>query len=165
MELLKSFPPIVDEMSRIIILGSMPGGESLRKREYYGHGRNQFWNIIYSLYGEKPDKVYSKKTEFLKEKRIALWDVIETCHREGSLDSNILCERVNDFDRLFGNYPGIGHAFFNGTKAYTTFKKMVGFKYEGLTYTKLSSTSPANVMSFEKRLTEWSVIKDALKKK
>ncbi len=159
MNLIKSFPPVADERSRIIILGSMPGGESLRKNEYYGHIRNQFWNIIYSLYGETVDRNYTKKIEFLREKRIALWDVIKTCYRKGSLDANITGERVNNFDRFFNDYPGIRHVFFNGTKAYETFRKRVGFKYDWLTYTKLGSTSPANVVKFDQRLEDWSIIK------
>lgn len=159
MDLIKCFPPVVDEKSRVIILGSMPGRESLRKNEYYGHGRNQFWNIIYSLYGDEPEQDYTKKLGFLKEKRVALWDVIKTCYRKGSLDANITGEEANDFDTLFHNYPGIHHIFFNGTKAYETFRRQIGFKYSRLTYTKLGSTSPANVMKFEQRLENWSVVK------
>lgn len=143
----------------------MPGGESLRKGEYYGHPRNQFWNILYSLYGEQPDVEYDKKVGFLKKKHIALWDVIKTCSREGSMDSNIVNEKVNDFDGLFSEYPGIGHVFFNGTKAYETFRKKTGFKYNGLTYTKLGSTSPANVVRWEERLKQWQIIKDILERK
>ncbi|MGI6697840.1 MAG: DNA-deoxyinosine glycosylase [Clostridia bacterium] len=162
MDRIKCFPPIVDEKSRIIVLGSMPGRESLRKNEYYGHPRNQFWNIIYSLFGREPDEEYEKKVAFLREKGIALWDVIKSCRREGSMDANITCEEVNDFDWLFGRYPGIRHVFFNGGKAYDTFRKRVGFKYEGVGYTKLGSTSPANVKPFESRLEEWGIIKKYL---
>jgi len=162
MDLIRCFPPIVDEKSCIIILGSMPGRESLRKREYYGHPRNQFWNIIYSLFGREPDTEYPKKVAFLKEKGIALWDVIQSCYREGSMDSNITCEKANDFDWLFGSYPSIRHVFFNGTKAYDTFRKKVGFKYSGVAYTKLGSTSPANVVQFDRRLEEWGIIKKHL---
>lgn len=163
MSVIECFPPIVDKQSRIIILGSMPGRESLRKQEYYGHPRNQFWNIIYSLYGQQPDTEYSKRASFLKRKRIALWDVIETCRREGSMDSNITCEKVNDFDWLFYGHPNIRHAFFNGTKAYETFRKKIGFKYEGITFTKLGSTSPAYVIGFEERLKQWKIVKECLR--
>jgi TDG/mug DNA glycosylase family protein len=140
----------------------MPGRESLRKGEYYGHPRNQFWNVVYGLFGQKPDTEYSRKIAFLKSKRIALWDVIASCRREGSMDSNITCESVNDFDRLFNAYPGIRHAFFNGTKAYETFRKRIGFKYEGVNFVKLGSTSPANVVGFEDRIKQWSIIKECL---
>lgn len=154
----------MDKKSRIIILGSMPGGESLRKKEYYGHPRNHFWNLMYSLYGEEPDTEYNKKLEFLKGKGIALWDVIETCRREGSLDANITCEKVNDFHWLFNSYPDIKHVFFNGSKAYNTFRKGVGFDKDRFTYRRLGSTSPANVVKFERRLEEWNVIKEYAKR-
>lgn len=150
---------MVDEGARVIILGSMPGRESLRKKEYYGHPRNQFWHVLYALYGREPDTEYYKKVAFLKKRGIALWDVIETCQREGSMDANITGEKINDFNWLFSNYPGIRYAFFNGAKAYETFRKRVGFKYDGITYTKLGSTSPANVVRFERRLDEWGIVR------
>lgn len=159
MNLIKCFPPVVDEGARVIILGSMPGRESLRKKEYYGHPRNQFWHVLYALYGREPDTEYYKKVAFLKKRGIALWDVIETCQREGSMDANITGEKINDFNWLFSNYPGIRYAFFNGAKAYETFRKRVGFKYDGITYTKLGSTSPANVVRFERRLEEWGIVR------
>ena len=71
----------------------MPGEESLRKQEYYGHPRNQFWRIIYALFDVPLEDNYEKKLMFLKSKGIALWDVIESCWREGSLDSNIRNEK------------------------------------------------------------------------
>lgn len=163
MALIECFPPVIDDRSRVIILGSMPGRESLRKREYYGHPRNQFWNVIYGLYRKKPDTEYHKKLAFLKEKHIALWDVIATCYREGSMDANITREKVNDFDWLFHGYPSIRHVFFNGTKAYETFRKKIGFNYPGVGYVKLGSTSPANVVRFQDRLKQWSVVKEYLK--
>jgi hypoxanthine-DNA glycosylase len=77
-----SFAPIVDEICRILILGSMPGEESIRQHQYYTNPRNQFWKIIYHIYNAEMDGDYHKKTEFLLSKQIALWDVIESCHRK-----------------------------------------------------------------------------------
>ncbi len=162
MSRVKSFAPIIDEKSRILILGSMPGIESLRKQEYYGHPRNQFWKIIYELFGEPLDGNYERKVTFLKSKGIALWDVIETCSREGSLDSNIKEEKVNDFTRLFKEYPKIKHVFFNGLKAYDTFKKKVGFDFPEMTFIRLGSTSPAHAKKFADKFKEWMIIKDYL---
>lgn len=162
MSRVRSFSPIIDAKSRILILGSMPGIESLRKQEYYGYPRNQFWNIIYGLFGEPLDNDYERKVAFLRSKGIALWDVIETCSREGSLDSNIKEEKVNDFTGLFEKYPNIKHVFFNGLKAYDIFKKKVGIDYSDMTFMRLGSTSPANVKKFADKFNEWMIIKDYL---
>jgi len=162
--LLTSFLPIVDERSRILILGSMPGVESLRLQQYYGHPRNQFWKILYELFYTQISQVYEEKVSFVQSKKIAVWDVIESCYREGSLDSNIREEKANDFGGLFKAYPDIKTVIFNGGKAYETYKKWVGFKATSdLSFHKLTSSSPANTKKYEQKLSEWSVIMDLLK--
>ena len=84
-----SFAPIIDDKSKVLILGTMPGGKSLEKQQYYANPRNQFWKIIDNLFDETLPTDYEKKINFLKDKRIALWDVLKACSREGSLDANI----------------------------------------------------------------------------
>jgi hypoxanthine-DNA glycosylase len=74
-------PPIIDDLSRVIILGSMPSEMSLILHQYYGNPRNHFWKIGYSLFGREPHPVYEDRVAFLREKRIALWDVIDSCER------------------------------------------------------------------------------------
>lgn len=153
-----SLHPIIDEHSRVLILGSMPGVESLRLQQYYANPRNQFWKIIYSIFDAAPDQIYEDRISFIKSKNIALWDVIENCYREGSLDSNIREEKVNDFSGLFETYPGIKIVLFNGGKAYETYKKWIGFgALPNLTFQKLTSSSPANTKKYEDKLREWSV--------
>lgn len=159
MPVVRSFPPIVDSNSRILILGSMPGQESLRKQQYYAHPRNQFWKIIFTLFEEPIEESYSKRIAFLRDRGIALWDVINVCFREGSLDSSIKEEKVNDFKAFFSQYPNIKYVYFNGVKAYETFRKKIGFDFPGLTFKKLPSTSPANAVKFEIKLREWAEIK------
>ena len=107
-----SFEPIINEKSSILILGSMPGLESLRKGEYYGYPRNAFWRIMFSLLGEMPTEDYSAKKRMLLARGIALWDVIGSCEREGSLDSAIKNIRPNYFAGLYKKYPNIKHVFF-----------------------------------------------------
>jgi len=163
MSLVSSFQPIVDERSRILIVGSMPGVESLRLQQYYANPRNQFWKLIYSLFDVEPCEVYEERVSFVKDKRIALWDVIANCYREGSLDSAIREERVNDFMGLFEVYPNIKIVLFNGGKAYETYKKWIGFDaIPNLTFRKLTSSSPANTKKFEEKLREWEGIKELL---
>lgn len=156
---INSLGPIIDENSRVLILGSIPGKQSLEKQEYYGNDRNAFWKIIYSLYDRHIESGYGKRLIFAREKKIALWDVIETCSREGSLDTNIKNEKVNDFENLFEKYPNIRKIFFNGTKAHDVFKKRIGFeRFKNIEFEKLTSTSPANTIAFGKKLELWKVI-------
>lgn len=137
---MSSFLPIIDEQSRILILGSMPGVESLRLQQYYANPRNQFWKILYELFDTQASQVYEEKVSFIKSKKIAVWDVIG--YREGSLDSNIREEKVNDLSALFKAYPDIKTVMFNGGKAYQTYKKWIGFGAPsdlGLLYAKSAS--------------------------
>ncbi|MDO0825086.1 DNA-deoxyinosine glycosylase [Desulfosporosinus nitroreducens] len=164
MSQVSSFKPIVDERSRILILGSIPGVESLRLQEYYANPRNQFWKLIYAHFELEPSECYEERVSFVKSKGIALWDVIGNCLREGSLDSAIREEKVNNFRGLFKAYPGIEIVLFNGGKAYETYKKWVGFKaLPNITFLKLTSSSPANTKKYEEKLREWGVIKEFLK--
>lgn len=156
-----SFSPVIDRNSRILILGSMPGAESLRKHEYYANSRNLFWKIIYGVFGSEPSTSYTEKISFILSKGIALWDVIESCERTGSLDSDIKNEQCNDFNKLFREYPGIRYVLFNGAKAYDTYRKHIGFSTgEGREFLKMPSTSPAHAVKFQDKLKEWMVIRE-----
>ncbi|WP_411679661.1 DNA-deoxyinosine glycosylase [Clostridium thailandense] len=163
MENIRSFKPIIDNNSKILILGSIPGVESLNKQQYYAHKRNQFWKIIFSLYELSPSESYEKKIKFLKSKGIALWDVIDCCFREGSLDSDIKNELPNDFTSLFEKHPNIRCVLFNGSKSYEIFKKKIGFEnFKSIEFHKLPSTSAAHAIPFESKMNEWKIIKNYL---
>jgi len=146
----------------VLILGSIPGIESLRKGQYYGHERNAFWYLIYALFGEEYQQDYGERTRFLLRHGIALWDVVKSCERYGSLDSNIKVPVINDFNWFFSTHPYVKHVFFNGRTAYSLFRKHVGFSFEGVTFTYLKSTSPAHAVAFEKKLEDWQQILSAL---
>lgn len=164
MSLLHSFPPIVDEQSRLLILGSMPGVESLRLQQYYANPRNQFWKLIFALFDLEPLEDYEERILFLRRKQIALWDVIAMCSREGSLDSKIREEQVNDFASLFQRYPHIKVVLFNGGKAFETYKKWIGFRAnEEMRFYKLTSSSPANTKKYDDKLSEWLIVRNLLK--
>lgn len=153
--------PIVDEKCNLVILGSMPGGESLRKQQYYAFKRNQFWKIIYSIFDDTLSDDYNEKKRFLIKHNIALWDVLKNCEREGSLDSKIKNETANDFAGFLDQYPNLKYVAFNGTKAYKSFKKHVGFDLKpNLKYFQLQSTSPANTKRLEEKIKEWKIIKN-----
>lgn len=162
--MLKSFEPIIDSNCRIIILGTMPGIRSLEKQEYYGHERNTFWRIICALFNHETINEYSQKRELLLKQHIALWDVLQACEREGSLDSNIKNPIPNDFKTLFEAYPNIKVIYFNGEPAEKLFNKLVVKKIGKIPLTtyRLPSTSPANAIPFEHKLKHWQLIRTSL---
>ena len=123
---LYSFPPIVPKTPRILILGTMPGGESLRLQQYYAFKRNHFWPMIYRLMGSSEDpwkQSYEERIEFVKKHHIALWDVYAACIRKkGSLDQRIGQGIPNDILPLLKEHPSIHAIFFNGSKSAKGFK-------------------------------------------
>ncbi|MDQ7096781.1 DNA-deoxyinosine glycosylase [Desulfosporosinus sp. PR] len=158
MSRVQSFQPIIDRQARVLILGSMPGVQSLREQQYYANPHNQFWRILYTLFSSPLDLDYSRRLKFIEDKGIALWDVIAACNREGSLDTNIKNETVNDFPTLFNTCSNLTAVVFNGTKAYETYRKRVGFNLPNLIYKQLPSTSPANTLGFAEKLKQWAII-------
>ena len=155
---IQSFRPVINNNSELIILGTIPGKISLGKQEYYGNKRNHFWKIISAILNEKFPNNYENKKSLLLKNKIALWDVIADCERQGSLDSNIKEENVNDFISLLKNYPRITKIFFNGKKAYTSFRKNVGFSNPSIEYIGLPSTSPANTIGINEKIKLWRKI-------
>lgn len=155
--MINSFNPIVSDSCEKLILGTMPGEESLRKQEYYGFGRNHFWKIIFTLFNKELSNNYKQKTELLLQNNIALWDVLKSCERETSSDSKIRNPIANDFNTLFTNYPNIKSIYFNGKTAEALFKRHVikNINAERYKMTVLSSTSPANAIKFEVKLESW----------
>lgn len=149
--------------SRVLILGSMPGKESLKQQEYYAHPQNSFWYIMDKLFNAGRDLPYPERLKKLLKYKVALWDVAGQCIREGSLDSRIIHDSVvpNDFVALFEVCPEIRQVFFNGAKAEELYKKRVlkdlPEKYAYLQYQRLPSTSPAHAaMTKEEKLKQWS---------
>jgi len=172
MSLIYSFPPVVDERSRVLIAGTAPSVKSLEYGQFYGHPQNFFWRIVYGLFQERmpgmdgyppPDPVYENRLAFLREHRLAVWDVIHSCEREGSLDANIKEEIPNDFPGLIEHYPGIRAIAFNGSKAYDTFRKNFGGHpaLQHVAKLKLPSSSPIptkHMRSLEDRIGAWQAI-------
>jgi hypoxanthine-DNA glycosylase len=164
-----AFPPIVADGARLLILGSMPGEASLRLGQYYGHARNAFWPIIGALLEFPPDANYASRIAALTANGIALWDVIATCARRGSLDSAIEPDsvRVNDFDALFAAYPGIRCIAFNGGTAEREYQRRVlptlPAVHRHIERIRLPSTSPAHAgMTLDAKLAAWRVLLDRL---
>jgi hypoxanthine-DNA glycosylase len=165
-----SLAPIAASDAKILILGSMPGEKSLAQQQYYAHPRNAFWKIIATLFDFNPSLCYVEKLLALQQQHLALWDVIESCERKGSLDSQINNASIisNDFAYFFSQHPQIKHIFCNGDRAYQEYQKRVipslAKSLQSLPSTRLPSTSPAMAsLSFEQKLLAWTAIKDVLK--
>lgn len=158
---ISSFAPIISEDAQILILGSVPGVKSLEMQQYYAHPQNQFWRIIFHLFNENYTSDYGEKLQVLKRNKIALWDVIDTCERKGSLDSEIRNEEANDIRQLLKNYPNIKAIFCNGQKSFKNLQKIMG-KECVIPIFVLPSTSPLHTISFEKKLREWEILNSFL---
>lgn len=145
--------------TKIVIIGSIPGVISLEKQQYYGNARNHFWGIIGHVYNQLIPEQYEERLELLKMHHIGLWDAIESCERQGSLDSAIKKEIPNDFQSLFSRYPQIQLVLFNGGKAEQVFKKYLKMSdWPHIRFVKMPSTSPVpgrNVKSFEEKIVCW----------
>lgn len=154
-----SFAPLSNGNAKILILGTMPSAQSLAANQYYGNPRNAFWKILFTVFNTPFSSDYEKRKSLLLENQVALWDVLENCLREGSLDSAIEEEMPNDFNSFLKAHPNITHIYFNGQKAAVYFKQYIKQdKYYNLA--TLPSTSPANAgKSFEAKLKEWSIIR------
>lgn len=151
----KAFEPIVDDSSKILILGTMPGEKSLELQQYYGNKGNQFWKLLFSLFGEELSHDYEVRQQLLKEYHISVWDVLQYCEREGSLDSAIKNEVANDFNLFYAKYPNIKYVLFSSKNAAYYYDKYVG-RREGIKYEILPSPSGANATkSFNEKLEIW----------
>ncbi len=154
------FAPVLADDARILILGSMPGQASLRAEQYYAHPRNAFWPIMAALLDAGPDLPYQSRLQILLRQRIALWDVLASCDRPGSLDADIAAESVvvNDFGGLFQRCRGIERLLFNGATAERCFQRHVsaGVSAAIADQRRLPSTSPAHAgMPFGRKLELW----------
>ncbi len=163
---IESFPFSADRCARVLILGSMPGAESLRQQMYYAHPRNLFWEFMGDLFGAARGIPYKKRLAVLRKNRIALWDVAHSCRREGSLDSNMQHVKPNDFQPLFAAAPQIHTVFFNGQKAAALFKRLVlPHLNRELKLITLPSTSPANAsISRNEKAAAWKQVATLLNK-
>lgn len=154
----RGLPPVVGQRPRLLILGSFPGEESLRRQEYYAHPRNLFWPIMGALAGAGPDLAYPQRLERLATAGIALWDVLGACRRQGSLDQRIEREarEPNDLLGLRRQHPSLACCFLNGTMAGTVYARLPADRAPGLPATPLPSTSPAHArMRFPDKLERW----------
>ena len=166
MDEISSFPPSAAPGAKVLLLGSMPGEESLRRGEYYAHPRNAFWKIMGILFDFDPALPYPERERLavLRGRGIALWDTLRSCRRTGSLDSGIREPVPNDIPGLLRDYPSIEHIYCNGTASYEFLRRCLPEVFHGpRSVTRLPSTSPAAALySFEHKLEAYRVIAETL---
>jgi len=150
-----SFEPIIDQNSKILILGTLPGPESLTMSQYYANPHNQFWNIVYTVFEEKKiGLTYQEKTCFLTEHKLALWDIFYSADRIGALDADIKNGTPNKIPELLENHPGIKRILLNGRKADEFFRKF--FPNITIDAAYVPSTSPAYAKkSLPEKMIDW----------
>jgi TDG/mug DNA glycosylase family protein len=154
----KGLPPVTGESPAVLILGSFPGIQSLRKKEYYGNPQNHFWKIMESLFTIGSDLSYDVKISRLVGYQIALWDVIHSCCRDGSADTRIRDPVFNDIAGFLKLHPTIRFIVMNGNSAGQYFHRM---KITGSVHSEvLPSTSPANThCSLSEKIRRWKIIR------
>lgn len=155
------FPPIVDDRTRVLILGSLPGEASLRAGRYYAHPRNGFWRLTGAVIGRDLQAMdYDARLAALSQAGIGLWDVVASAERAGSLDAAIRSPEAADLRALIANLPGLRAAAFNGgAAARLGMRQLAGASIPLLT---LPSSSPAHARPFAQKLEGWSVFKPFL---
>lgn len=146
---MKGFLPINDINSIVLILGSFPSVISRENNFYYANKRNRFWKIFEEYFSVVLESV-DDKIEFLKNNKIALWDIVDSCNVKGSLDSNIKDINFSNLEKLLVKSPNIKTVLCNGKLSYNLTTKYVKNKDIHLNVIYLPSTSPANV-SFDKK--------------
>lgn len=156
-------PPLIDENSRVLMLGSMLSPKSQEARFYYAHPQNRFWRVMFSLFDEPYSADTNDRISLARRHGIALWDVLESCTILGASDASILDVKYNDIAGLLAEYPNIKKVFTTGGKAHELLLRYAKtVDCPTLTQAvRLPSTSPLNcATSLEKLIDAYSVIKD-----
>lgn len=159
----RSFEAVVDERTRVLILGSLPGEQSLAQARYYAHPRNQFWRLIGEVIGvDLVTLAYPERLQALLDAHIGLWDVIASAERLGSLDGNIRSAAANDLAELATRLPALAAIGFNGAKAAALGTKQVVSKHAAIQMLALPSSSPAYTAPFGQKLEQWRKLRSFL---
>lgn len=153
-----SFPPIADSHSKVLILGTMPGRESLVQQQYYAHPRNAFWRIMLSLCRVPFTTDYAQRYTTILQHNIAVWDVLQSCERKGSADSAIINEYPNDLGSFLDNHTSLQCIICNGKTAARLFRRYYSHCTD-MPVIQAPSTSPAYAQcSYEEKLRQWHML-------
>ena len=152
-------PPLFDQNSKKLILGSFPSIKSREAMFFYGHPQNRFWRLIAMIYGEDAPLSTEEKSKLILKHNLALWDSIKTCTITGSADSSVKDVVPNDLSVIL-NGSRVTEIYCNGALSYNLYMKY-SFPTTGIAAQKLPSTSPANAAySIERLYESWKIIKE-----
>jgi hypoxanthine-DNA glycosylase len=144
------FEPYVPMDVKVLILGSFPSIKSFEENFYYAHPQNQFWRLLASVYDEETPQSIEQKSSFLEKYKIALWDMVASCERENSLDTNLKNIKVNDIEGFLKGHPTIKKVCFTGKTSQKLYDK--NFSHLNILTYYLPSPSPAyRAMKFEEK--------------
>lgn len=167
--MIRGLDPIASRNAKVLVLGTIPGRQSLAMGQYYANPQNAFWFIMEQLLEAKPGLCYEARTAMLKAAGVALWDVLFTADRDRSVDAAIVAgsEVANDFKAFFAMHDQIRAVFFNGAGAETFFRRFTLPdlpQVRSLPMLRLPSTGPANArLTRNDKLEAWRPCMDALK--
>ena len=148
--------PIVGESPEVLILGSLPGDKSLEQQRYYANSSNRFWNILSDIFHDKTILWcnYEERVNWLKEHKIALWDVCKSAERKGSCDENIREAELNDIPGFLAEHPSIKVIGLNGGDAQEKFHS--SFPVLNVRVVNLTSSSGLNTRyTYQIKLENW----------
>lgn len=156
--MITAFPPILPERAHTLILGTMPGEKSLAIQQYYGHPQNQFWHFMGDIFGAEPSLPYGTRVDILKQCGVAVWDVLKSCHRSGSMDADIKNPIVNDFEDFYQKNPTIKLVVFDSLTAEKFYWRFVSPTLsKDLIYRRVPSPSPAYAqLNYETKRVLWA---------
>ena len=162
MSLKSSFGLVADRGSRVLILGSLPGEVSLQRGQYYAHPQNAFWRLMEAVTAAPlKDMAYAERLTALKGAGVALWDVVQSAERVGSLDAAIRKHTGNNLAQAVATLPSLRAIAFNGLRASTLGRKLIP-PGDGVALLTLPSSSPAYTASFEEKRARWLVLRGYL---
>lgn len=161
MERKQCFAPVVNANTRLLVLGSLPGEQSLARAQYYAHPQNRFWMLISAVIGaDLLPQPYEARLQTLLRHGVGLWDVVAAAHRTGSLDSAIRHRDDNDLPALLASHPSITAIAFNGGTAHKLGMKVLGEHAARYRIAALPSSSPAYTLSYAEKLAQWLVLRE-----
>ncbi len=155
----RCFDPVVDRDTRVLVLGSLPGEQSLARNEYYGNPQNTFWKLMSDVIGvELVPLAYQPRLQSLLAHGVGLWDVVAEARRQGSLDSGIRDRHDNDLPALLAGLPGVTTIAFNGATAARLGLKVLAGRAVNYHIVQLPSSSPAHTLPYADKAARWQTL-------